>query len=183
MNLIGTKTLQTNRLTLRQFQEEDYIQAFNNYCNDERVTKYMTWYPHKDINVTKELISSWVKAYQTHNNFFQWVIVEKEIKQVIGSISVVDINEEISEVEIGYCLGYKYWNNGYVTEAAKEVIKYLFEEVNVNSIIAKHDSRNEASGKVMQKCNMMYYGQESFVNKGEDASLCVYKLTKEDYNN
>ena len=183
MNLIGTKTLQTSRLTLRAFQEEDYIQAFNNYCNDERVTKYMTWYPHNDINVTKELISSWVKAYQEYKNFFQWVIVEKEFNQVIGSISVVDINEEIQEVEIGYCLGYKYWNNGYITEATKEVIKYLFEEVNVNSIIAKHDSRNEASGKVMQKCNMMYYGQESFVNKGEDVSLCVYKLIKEDYNN
>ena len=183
MNLIGTQLLETKRLILRKFEEQDYLQAFSNYCNDEKVTKYMTWYPHKDESLTRELILSWVNAYQTYNNFFQWVIIEKELDQVIGSISVVDIKEETEEVEIGYCLGYKYWNNGYITEAATAVIKYLFEVVNVKAVIAKHDSRNAASGRVMQKCNMMYYGQESIINKGEDVSLNVYKITKEDYYN
>ena len=182
MNHSGTKKLETDRLILRKFELNDYIKAFENYCNDEKVTKYMTWNPHESNALTKDLISNWVSNY-SDNQYYQWVITLKGINEAIGSISVVSINEELSEVEIGYCIGYNYWNQGIVTEATSKVIEYLFNEVKVKSIIAKHDSRNEASGRVMQKCNMMYYGQESGTNKGEDISLNVYKISVEEFNN
>lgn len=180
MKNIGTKNLETKRLVLRKFLPSDYQKAYENYCTDERVTKYMTWNPHKDINETKTLVEGWASRYND-NKFYHWLITLKGVDEAIGSISVVEINEEQEEVEIGYCVGYDFWNKGIVTEATKEVIKYLFERVEVKSIVAKHDVRNIGSGKVMQKCDMMYYGQESGTNKGEDISLSVYKINKEDF--
>ena len=180
MKNIGTKNLETERLVLRKFVPSDYIKAYENYCTDENVTRYMTWYPHKDLNETKELVNGWVSKYND-NKFYHWVITLKDVDEAIGSISVVEIDEAKEEAEIGYCIGYTYWNKGLVTEATKKVIEYLFEEAEVKSIIAKHDSRNEGSGRVMQKCNMMYYGEQSYTNKGEDVSLKVYQLLKEDF--
>lgn len=181
MNHIGTQSLITERLHLRQFEVNDYIKAFENYCNDERVTKYMTWYPHKDTQETKELVSNWASSYND-KTFYHWLITLKDVNEAIGSISVVSINEEFEEAEIGYCAGYNFWNQGIVTEATNKVIDYLFNKVGFKSIVAKHDSRNISSGRVMQKCNMTYYGEESSTNKGEDISVYVYKITKEDFN-
>lgn len=179
MNHLGTKKLETKRLILRPFNNNDYEEMYNNWANDSRVTKYMTWDPHKDINETKTLVNHWVNSYNK-NNFYHWIIYLKEENIVIGSFSIVDINQDLEEVEIGYCIGYNWWNQGLVTEACKEILNYLLNEVQVKSVVAKHDSRNPASGKVMQKNNMVYQGEEPFVNKGEDITLIVYQIKKDD---
>lgn len=71
---------------------------------------------------------------------------------------MVSINEVINKVEIGYCIGRKWWRQDYTSEALAELIRFLFEEVGVNRIEALHDIRNPNSGKVMQECGMKYEG-------------------------
>ena len=94
MKNIGTKNLETKRLVLRKFLPSDYQKAYENYCTDERVTKYMTWNPHKDINETKTLVEGWASRYND-NKFYCWLITLKGVDEAIGSISVVEINEEV----------------------------------------------------------------------------------------
>ena len=53
MNKCGTVTLETDRLILRKIQKSDAKDMLKNYCNDEDVVKFLPWYPHKDIKVTK----------------------------------------------------------------------------------------------------------------------------------
>lgn len=67
MNHLGTKQLITPRLLLRKFTIDDCSAAFKNWMNDERVTKYVRWNVHQDIEVTKNIISSWVSSYSNHN--------------------------------------------------------------------------------------------------------------------
>ena len=76
----------------------------------------------------------------------------------IGSISVVEMKEDLSIVQLGYCIGRNWWNKGITSEALKSLMKFFFEEVGVNRIEARHDPRNLNSGKVMQKCGMKYEG-------------------------
>ncbi len=73
------------------------------------------------------------------SDYYQWAIVYKENNQVIGSISVVGIDESIEATEIGYCIGYDYWNKGITTEAFSMVISFLFDEVNGNRISVRHE--------------------------------------------
>nr|WP_246145393.1 GNAT family protein [Sedimentibacter saalensis] len=73
-------------------------------------------------------------------------------------MSVVKLENVNDACEIGYCISCKHRNKGITTEAFKAIIKYLFDEIRVNRICAKHDISNVASGKVMQKCGMIYEG-------------------------
>ena len=59
----GTKTIETERLILRKFTQADIKPAFQNWCSDGQVTKFLTWPTHKDITVTEMVINDWIKRY------------------------------------------------------------------------------------------------------------------------
>ncbi len=151
----GTKLIETERLVLRKAKLSDARYMFETYFQDKEVTKYVLWYPHKSIEESKEFISSWVNSYDDETKY-RWVITRKDGEdkdKAIGTIDVVVFSEKFKMAEIGYCLSSKHWNKGYMSEALRSVIKYIFE-IGVHRIQAKHDVRNIASGRVMQKAGM-----------------------------
>ena len=121
MKHTGTITLETARLILRRFELSDSKAMFNNWANDDEVTKYMSWTSHGSEDLTKQLLNMWVKEYENINNY-QWCIVLKETNEPIGSISLFNCKDDIKQVEFGYCISKKYWNKGYTSEALKTVI-------------------------------------------------------------
>lgn len=157
MKNLGTKRIETKRLVLRKFELTDAEAMYKNWASDDKVTKFLIWPTHKDIEVSRKVLEMWVKDYSEDNNY-QWCIELKSIGEAIGSIGVVDYKENIEAVEIGYCIGSKYWGQGITTEALKALIEFFFEEVGVNRIEARHDPVNANSGKVMQKCGLKYEG-------------------------
>lgn len=177
MNNIGTKTIETKRLVLRKFKMEDAEYMYNNWANDDDVTKYITWPTHSSIEVSKNVISRIVKDYEADNKY-EWCIELKENGEAIGDISAPRIFENIETVEVGYVLGKKYWNKGIITEALNAVIKFFLEEVGVNRIEAKHDINNPASGEVMKKCGMLYEETLKLAGKNNTdfCELAVYSI-------
>lgn len=174
----GTVVLETERLILRKFKIEDAQNMFENWASNPNVTKYLTWGPHEDVEITKLIISDWLKGYE-EDNYYQWAIELKGIGQPIGSISVVGINESINAVEIGYCIGEKWWGKGYMAEAFKEIIKFLFNKVGVKRICAKHDTDNPNSGRVMLKCGLEHEGILRKAGKDSTNTVCdlaVYSI-------
>lgn len=154
----GTEFLETERLILRRFRIEDSAAAFENWTKDDRVTEFLTWPAHPDAETTKKILGQWSDSY-SEKNFYQWAIVLKDgTDQPIGSISIVEINEDLNLVQVGYCIGYKWWNKGIMTEAFTGIIPFLFEQVKVNRIEARHDPNNPGSGKVMAKCGLTFEG-------------------------
>lgn len=93
------------------------------------------------------------------------------------------MREDIEAVEIGYCLGYDWWHQGIMTEAFEAVIRYLFEEVDVNRIAAHHDPRNPHSGDVMKKCGLQYEGtlRQAGKNTQGICDIVMYAVLKEDH--
>lgn len=182
MNHIGTKTLETERLILRKFKDEDASDLFNNWANDSNVTKFLTWPTHENLDISKYIIGLWLDEY-SNDNVYNWCIELKEDGQAIGSISVVSIDENVEAVEIGYCIGKEYWNKGIVTEAFLSIIKFLFEEVDVKRIVAKHDTNNPASGAVMKKCGLKFEGVNRKAGKNNTGicDMAVYSILKEEY--
>lgn len=182
MKLLGTLVLETERLILRPFKVSDAADLFHNWASDNNVTRYLTWPTHSSMDVTKMVIKSWIDQYEDLR-FYQWCIEYKENHQAIGSISVVELNENIDGAEIGYCIGVNYWNQGITAEACKAVIEFLFEQVECNRISAKHDINNPNSGKVMKKCGMKYEG--TLLQAGRNnlgiCDLAVYGLIRKHY--
>ena len=183
MKHLGTKTLETQNLILRKIQNGDYKPAFKNYCSDEDVTDYVLWEVHKNEEETKELFSLWMNTYDEEDTY-KWVIVYKENNEVIGMIDAFKRLMKYDTAEIGYCLGKGYWNKGLMTEALKEVIRFMFEECGAETIYAEYLENNPASGKVMQKAGMTYDGRfrsrilDRFNNRND---LIAYSILREEY--
>ena len=152
MEHLGTKTIETERLILRRFAIEDAPAMFANWASDPEVTKYLTWQPHKNPEVTRMLITEWVASYK-REDYYQWAIELKGFG-IIGSIGVVDVSESKQEAELGYCIGKAHWGKGIMPEAVKAVINFLFDEIHFRRITAKHDIENPNSGRVMAKAGM-----------------------------
>lgn len=174
--------METDRLILRAFQSEDAEQMFYNWASDSRVTKYLTWSTHENVEVSKQILDSWINEKDNPQNY-QWAIVLKAIQEPIGSISVVKMDENTESVTIGYCIGYSWWGQGITAEALQMLITFFFEEVQVNCVNACHDPRNPNSGRVMQKCGMTYEGtwRAGGVNNQGICDKCWYSILKEDY--
>ena len=184
MNHKGTVTLETKRLILCRFTMDDAEAMFQNWANDDEVTKYLTWPTHTDVSVSKMVINSWLELYQKPEHY-SWTMVLKEIGEPIGSIAAVEQCNDIKMVHIGYCIGRQWWHQGITSEALTELIRFFFEEVGVNRIESRHDPRNPNSGKVMMKCGLKYEGtmRESDINNQGICDVARYAMLAKDYFN
>ena len=153
----GTQTIETPRLILRRAVREDAEAMFRNWASDPEVTKYLTWPTYEKVETAYQILDLWASEYEK-SDYYQWMIVLKELGEPIGSISVVRQNDRVEEAEIGYCIGSRWWHRGIVSEALTAVIEYLFTEVGMNRVAARHDPNNPHSGGVMRKCGMKYEG-------------------------
>jgi ribosomal-protein-alanine N-acetyltransferase len=179
----GTQTLETSRLILRKAALQDAEPMFRNWASDPEVTKYLTWPVHSSISVSEMVIGSWVQEYEKVN-YYQWMIVLKELDEPIGTISVVHQNDRVEEAEIGYCIGRSWWHKGIVSEALNTVVDYLFREVGMNRISARHDPNNPHSGGVMRKCGMKYEGttRASDRNNQGICDTAIYAILRSEWN-
>lgn len=175
-------TISLDRLVLRPFTLEDCPRV-QTLAGDKYVAKTTLYIPHPYKEGEAE---KWIS---THENDFQskgvitLAIIEKEEKQLMGAISL-GINRTYEHGEIAYWVGKAYSGKGYCTEAAKGLIRYGFEQENLNRVYARYMDNNPASGKVMEKIGMKYEGTlRKHVKKwGEYYDLLHYGILKSEYN-
>lgn len=157
----GTVTRETNRLILRQFTIEDLEPYYRNCLSDHEVWKWSNYSPinciEDALNIEKQFTEKWFRQYDSQSHY-NWAIQSKESGEVIGRLRGINPDDKVSQVEFAYELGRNWWNKGLMTEAVKEVIDFFFNSVGVNRLYANHADKNPASGKVMQKCGMIYEG-------------------------
>ncbi|MBR5681661.1 MAG: GNAT family N-acetyltransferase [Ruminococcus sp.] len=178
----GTQHLETERLILRRFTLEDAEAMYENWANDDEVTKFISWHTHQNIDVTRSVLGDWVSHYPD-DDFYQWAIVPKEGDgRPVGSIGAVKVFDKISAVQIGYCIGRKWWHRGITSEALKALIVFFFDEVGVERIEAIHDTRNPNSGGVMEKCGMKHEGtlRRAFKGNSGIGDVKIYSILKSD---
>lgn len=183
MNHIGTKELYTERLLLRKIRMEDDRDMFEQWASDPRVTKYLTWSAHQNIEDTRRIIALWLKD-SDEPHVYRWVIELKSIGKVIGTIDLVSVDTRHKCGVFGYCLSAQYWNQGIASEALKAMLTYLFAEADFHRIEATHLIENPASGRVMVKCGMKLEGnkRKKFLgHDGEFHDLLIYGLLKEEF--
>ena len=172
-----TPVIKTERLILRPIEFEDTEAMFKNWASDSDVCKYLSWPPHDSIEKTKSVIASWKNSC----NPFHWAITVNGT--IIGTIGVVRTFTPAKSCSMGYCIGKKWWGNGYVAEALSAIIDYLFTNTEIMRIAACHISENPNSGKVMQKAGMRYEG--TLRNAGRCTAgikdVCQYGLLRKDW--
>ncbi len=149
--MIRTLRLETDRLVLRRFEGADAEACFRNWMSDPEVTRFATWRPHRDIEETRSTLSTWISEYASGT--MDWCITLKSTGEPIGSITAVRDHPSQRYCEIGYCLSQRFWDMGMMTEALRAVTRYILDITDYIFIQARYDTENEASGRVLEKCN------------------------------
>ena len=170
--------LVTDRLVLRKVNINDIEPMFNNWASDPEVTKYVTWLPHQNIETTEMIIKEWIKE-ESGPKTIRFLITIKGNDEPIGSIDVVEYFDEAPE--IGFCLSRKHWGKGYMTEACKAFVEYLFS-LGFSKVLIEADERNIASNKVIEKCGFKFTHKENKEHcsqfKPEPITVNWYEIVK-----
>lgn len=183
----GTVTLETSRLILRRFESADREPMFENCWRHESVTQWTSYAPMTclaDVQNSAEMFTEKWLRYDNPKRY-SWAIVEKQTGQVIGRMFGMNPDDEIGQVDLAYEMGPDWWNRGLMTEAVEATLRFFLEEVGLNRVFAYHAPENPASGRVMQKCGMVYEGtlrQAGKCNYGIIDVVC-YSMLASDYKN
>ena len=183
MKHCGTLRLETERLVLRPFTPDDAQAMYQNWASDPQVTRFLTWPVHESPAATRRLLEDWAASYE-NDRYYQWAIVLKENgDEPIGSISAVEIKDELDLVQFGYCIGRPWWHRGITSEALGALIQFFFTQVGANRIACRHDPNNPHSGMVMRKCGMRYEGTQRSADRNNQGICDVswYAILREDW--
>ena len=152
----GTNKIKTNRLNLRPFEKEDYMELYENYGFDKNVHKYISWIPYDTLENSKKFIEFNLEQYSKNPKHYSWAIIYENI--LVGSIGLFNV-EDNDSAELCYGLGSKWWKKGIITESVLAVLDYAFKEVGFHRIYASCHEENIGSKKVLQKIGMSYEGK------------------------
>lgn len=152
--------MQTDRLKLRSFKLDD-AKRVQELAGDVKVYESTLNVPHPYEDGMAE---TWISSLDPKSTFAIELI---ETGELIGTISL-SIHERHDKAELAYWIGHPYWNKGYCTEAARLVLKYGFETLQLNRIFAYAMTSNPGSYKVMEKIGMSYEGLHKEVIKKDN---------------
>ncbi len=98
----------------------------------------------------------------------------------IGWCSLTRWNPDYRSASMGYCLDDAAWGCGYATEAARAVLQWAFDTLDLNRVQAETDTRNVASARVLEKLGFVREGtlREDCVVNGEVSDSWVYGLIR-----
>ena len=156
MKFMGTITLETDRLILRRLTADDACDMYENWANDEKVTRFLRWTPHKSVEESLSVIKDVLNGAECY------AIREKGSNKAIGAIELklnghTDMTERDDECELGYWLGKPFWGRGYMPEAVRELLRHGFEELGMTTIWCGYYDGNHKSKRVQEKVGFVYH--------------------------
>lgn len=168
--------LETERLLLRHLEMDDLDDLFRLY-SDPEIRKY---FPEGVLNYadTKDELEWFLNGHPKHPELGLWATIHKETGKFIGRCGLLPWTiEGRDEVEIAYLLDKAFWKQGLATEAARGILNYGFEKLNLSRLICMIDPENNASQRVAERVGMTF---EKTVDgyEGDNIPFYIYSITK-----
>jgi RimJ/RimL family protein N-acetyltransferase len=140
--------LETERLTLRMFREDDF-ERYSTICADIEVMRYLgdgkTLTRAEAWRQMAMIIGHWqLRGYGI------WAVEERESKDFVGRIGFFN-PEGWAGFELGWVLGREYWGKGYATEGARRALDHAFTEMNRDHVISLIHPDNRGSIRVAER--------------------------------
>lgn len=147
--------LHTDRLILRSWEEKDAEDLYK-YASHPEVGPIAGWPVHTSVENSREVIRDVLSAPDTY------AMVLKETGHPVGSIGLMvgeasNLRVPDNEGEIGYWIGVPYWGQGLVPEAVREIIRYGFEDKQLDKIWCGYFEGNTKSKRVQEKCGFHFH--------------------------
>jgi RimJ/RimL family protein N-acetyltransferase/uncharacterized glyoxalase superfamily protein PhnB len=165
--------LSTERLLLRSVQTTDANEIFA-LRSDDKINKYIDRPRAKTIEDARQFIEKMLNNIE-NNLCLWWAITLKTESILAGAFLLWNINKENASAEIGYELLPAYHGKGIAQEAMQPVLRFGFDSLKLNSIVAVVHKENIPSIKILERNN--------FELKGEiESNLLEYVLSAKNFN-
>ena len=177
----GLPTLQTERLVIRPFELSD-AKEVQRLAGDREIAATTINIPHPyEDGMAEQWIATHAARFDK-GEAAEFAVCDREKGNLVGAIALL-LKLDYERAEIGYWVGKPYWGVGYCTEAAREIIRYGFEQLGLNRIFGEFMAGNVASGRVMEKVGMKYEGRlrQHMKKWGEFQDMVVYSILKSEY--
>ena len=177
---MNTCYLETDRLVLRPFTEKD-LPRIEQIWGDPRVNYWVPWYGIDTADAARNFLKSVMKSYDCRIHYTFAVARKEDPDRLIGQVNIKPCNDPTDPNDAhdaGWAFGMDYHNQGYCTEAARAMFDLARREGQIPYVTATHDLLNPASGRIMQKCGMVYeYSyMEEMKDKGRTEIWRMYQL-------
>lgn len=182
MNHIGTQTIETKNLILRRFTYEDSTDMLKYWIADESVQSMYSEPVHTTQEQVRGLLDKYIGSYE-NEDYYRWAVILKESGECIGQIAYFLVDTKNNFAEIEYCIGTDFQCRGFATEAAKAVIEYGFEKIQLHKVQICHKSINVPSRRVIEKCGFCYEGtlRDYFYMNGRYVDRLYYSILESEY--
>jgi len=174
--------LHTSRLVLGDFCADDAPELQRLACARE-IADTTLRIPHPYL---LEHALAWIELQNrdaAHAESANFAVRLLPHRQLIGCVGLRDVDPEHSEAELGFWIGKDWWGQGYAREAARAVIQFGFESLNLNRIVAHHMARNPASGRVLLAAGMQREGllRQRVLKWGEYEDVVLYAVLRHEW--
>lgn len=183
MNVKLLPLLQTERLILREIQQDDTAEMFR-ILTDPEVTRQTTltaWQRDAIDRMQRRLLPG-ISTSQHHRGARAiWAVTLKGDDTLIGRCGFDEWISSQHYAELGYWLAGEYWGQGIMTEAVAAVVHWAFTQADVHQITAWVLGNNPASVRVLVKNGFQFGGTlRQAVNppQNHDADLQLYSLKR-----
>lgn len=173
-----TVFLETERLVLKK-TEQCHFSAIFKLRSDPEVMKYSQDAKPQTQEEVQALLDK-IIAHQEKYGYSMFSAFEKSSGDFIGQVGLFHVGfaDEQPEIEFAGRSHLKYWRQGYGSEAAIVLIKWGFDHLSLNKIVAFADPNNIASHHILNKCGMTNLGIQNCYY----GNLVKYELSKTNFN-
>lgn len=176
-----TPILESERLRLRPFTDADADDLYA-LQSDAYVLRYWDSPPWTDRTRVARFMAGCRQMAEDGSG--ARVAVERTADQAfVGWCAFNSWNPTFQSASLGYCLNQAAWGYGYATEAARGLLQWAFDSLDLNRVQAETDTRNVASARVLEKLGFVLEGtlREDCIVKGDVSDSGVYGLLRRDW--
>ncbi|MEJ2505762.1 MAG: GNAT family N-acetyltransferase [Ignavibacteriaceae bacterium] len=172
--------LESKRLFFRRMNLS-YAKDIHQIRSNDDVMKFMDVTRTKSVNDAKRLIRNVREDYKNEKGV-SWAVIHKNSKRFIGYAGFWRMQPQHCRGEIGYALKPEYWGKGFMTETLKTIIDFGFHKMNLHSIEANVNPKNQKSKKLLKRLGFRKeaYFRENYLFEGKFLDSEIYSLLKKD---
>lgn len=173
--------IETPRLRLRAAREDDAPALLEVFADNE-VTRYWSSQPWTEIAQARERIARDLQGLQSGADLVL-MIERMEDQRLLGRCTLFRIDHSCRRAEVGYALTRQAWGQGYITEALQSLLRYGFEQLELNRVEADVDPRNTASMRVLQRLGFQQEGllRERWIVAGEVSDSAMFGMLQREW--
>jgi len=177
--------LETERLIIRAYTENDFMESFQ-LMQDKELFEYKPM-DVMSIDEFRELFDFIMAMNEVEfdgDYKYSFIVSLKETGENIGWVGIGGMDTDHAVKEIYYLISRKHQCKGYATEASKAMLEFGFNTIGIDEIVAVCMKENIASKRVIEKSGLKFrYIQEGLTGEFECCNGdSFYSLTKEEYN-